>query len=399
MSIRTPVRAAYPPVLGPPVQATSAVNVDAEKALMLKDMQRLEVDARLLTGLTPAQKDLFEYYKYRIETFEHERSEWIHRMDDLEGTRQEYYKLKWELTKRDEQIDELQRALSDAHVFLYEEREQVLKLAAENDELRIQEVEDRKRIQHLLALTQPVSQEVTYFRDCRPGKVSRNYTAIDRQAGTASAAAGASAASSTTTLAARPAAVGSARLGGAPTPAAAAGSKALTRPRTVGSSSVAARSLVPAYTPSSTVAAAGLTRPAGSQRGGQVVRTIYLPNESVDVLKLIVQSLRTQLDEQKCFAEQRCQALTEDRLIREAECKDRVAVARKTVAELQRDLKALMEVHTATTKDYLDLRQELQQKEKVRAPIDIASAQRYPVQTPSCVVYSQRLYFSLLPRL
>jgi hypothetical protein len=39
----------------------------------------------------------------------------------------------------------------------------------------VQEVEDRKRIQHLLALTQPVSQEVTYIRECRPDKITRNY--------------------------------------------------------------------------------------------------------------------------------------------------------------------------------------------------------------------------------
>lgn len=76
------------------------------------------------------------------------------RMEDLEGTRQEYYRIKWELAKRDEQVEDLQKALSDAHTFLYDERQQVLKLAAENDELRIQEVEDRKRIQHLLALIQ-----------------------------------------------------------------------------------------------------------------------------------------------------------------------------------------------------------------------------------------------------
>ena len=43
---------------------------------------------------------------------------------------------------------------------LFDEREQVLKLQAENDQLLIQEMEDRKRIQHLLALTQPVTQEV-----------------------------------------------------------------------------------------------------------------------------------------------------------------------------------------------------------------------------------------------
>ena len=46
----------------------------------------------------------------------------------------------------------------------------VLKLKTEIEQLKIQELEDRRRIQHLLALTQPVTQEVTFFRDARPGK-------------------------------------------------------------------------------------------------------------------------------------------------------------------------------------------------------------------------------------
>jgi hypothetical protein len=44
-------------------------------------------------------------------------------------------------------VADLQRALSDSHVYLWEERERVQKLQAENNELKIQEVEDRRRIQ------------------------------------------------------------------------------------------------------------------------------------------------------------------------------------------------------------------------------------------------------------
>ena len=47
-------------------------------------------------------------------------------------------------------------------VFLFQEREQVLRLYAENDRLKIKELEDRKRIQHLLMVTQPVNAETTY---------------------------------------------------------------------------------------------------------------------------------------------------------------------------------------------------------------------------------------------
>ena len=56
-------------------------------------------------------------------------------------------------------------------MFLFQEREHVLRLYAENDRLRIQELDDRKKIQHLLTLTQPVNAETTYFIKEPPGKV------------------------------------------------------------------------------------------------------------------------------------------------------------------------------------------------------------------------------------
>lgn len=54
----------------------------------------------------------------------------------------------------------------------------------------------------------------------------------------------------------------------------------------------------------------------------------------------------------------------EDRLIREAEHKEMLDQLNGNVTGLQQDLANLMAVHKATTKDYLDLRHELLQKEK-----------------------------------
>ena len=59
----------------------------------------------------------------------------------------------------------------DVQVFLFQEREHVLRLYAENDRLKIKELEDRKRMQHLLTLTQPVNSETTYFLKEPPSKV------------------------------------------------------------------------------------------------------------------------------------------------------------------------------------------------------------------------------------
>lgn len=50
--------------------------------------------------------------------------------------RTELQKARLETSKRDEQVAELQRALSDAHLYLFDEREHLLRVTSENAELR-----------------------------------------------------------------------------------------------------------------------------------------------------------------------------------------------------------------------------------------------------------------------
>ncbi len=58
------------------------------------------------------------------------------RLQWMECNKEEHYRLKLDISRRDDHIAELQKALSDAHVYLYDEREQVLKLTALNDQLK-----------------------------------------------------------------------------------------------------------------------------------------------------------------------------------------------------------------------------------------------------------------------
>jgi coiled-coil domain-containing protein 77 len=60
------------------------------------------------------------------------------------------------------------QALSDAQQFLFEERQRLLHVQSENDELKLQEIQDRQRIQQLLAMTQPLEQTVTHRQDGGP---------------------------------------------------------------------------------------------------------------------------------------------------------------------------------------------------------------------------------------
>ena len=90
---------------------------------------------------------LLEYYRARVAQFEKEREELLLKLDACSVSFQEAHRTSWEMKKKEEEVKELQKALSDAHTYVFDERERFLKLQAENDELKLQEVEDRKRIQ------------------------------------------------------------------------------------------------------------------------------------------------------------------------------------------------------------------------------------------------------------
>lgn len=124
-----------------------------------------------LAYLRPS-RELLEYYRKKIAEFDEEHEDLMKRLEQYKSTYEEQHKLQWEMRQREEEIAELQKALSDMQVFLYQEREHVLRLYSENDRLKIRELEDRKKIQQLLALVGTCSGEVTYFHKEPPNKVT-----------------------------------------------------------------------------------------------------------------------------------------------------------------------------------------------------------------------------------
>ena len=100
----------------------------------------------------PMSPELMNYYRERLAASEHEIVGLRERVETCETSQAAQHKQRWELHKRMEEITDLQKALSDSHVYLWDERERCQRLQAENDELKIQEVEDRRKIQHLLSI-------------------------------------------------------------------------------------------------------------------------------------------------------------------------------------------------------------------------------------------------------
>ncbi|KAM3927250.1 coiled-coil domain-containing protein 77 isoform 2-T2 [Leptodactylus fuscus] len=124
-----------------------------------------------LAYLRPS-RELLEYYRRKIAEFDEEHEDLVKRLEQYKTTYEEQHKLQWEMRQREEEIAELQKALSDMQVYLFQEREHVLRLYSENDRLKIRELDDRKKIQQLLALVGTSSGEITYFHKEPPNKVT-----------------------------------------------------------------------------------------------------------------------------------------------------------------------------------------------------------------------------------
>ncbi|XP_018585563.2 coiled-coil domain-containing protein 77 [Scleropages formosus] len=124
-----------------------------------------------LAYLRPS-RELLEFYRQKVAQFDGEHDDLLRLLEKYRSTAEDQHKLQWELRQRESEIAELQKALSDMQVYLFQEREHALRLYAENDRLKIRELEDRKKIQHLLALVGPDVEEVTYFHREPPHKVT-----------------------------------------------------------------------------------------------------------------------------------------------------------------------------------------------------------------------------------
>merc|ERR1712142_519645 len=76
----------------------------------------------------------------------------LKRFETLSSTQEDKRKEEEELKGREAEVHQLQKALSDIQVFLMQERENVVRLYAENDRLKLRQFEDSKKIQALLSL-------------------------------------------------------------------------------------------------------------------------------------------------------------------------------------------------------------------------------------------------------
>ena len=99
-----------------------------------------------LADLRPS-RELLEFYRQKIAEYDDEYLTLLKRFEAQFSAREDQRKAEEELKGREAEVHQLQKALSDIQVFLMQERENVVRLYAENDRLKLRQFEDSKKIQ------------------------------------------------------------------------------------------------------------------------------------------------------------------------------------------------------------------------------------------------------------
>ncbi|CAD8051458.1 unnamed protein product [Paramecium sonneborni] len=120
-------------------------------------------------------QDLLAYYRSKLGEFEKERFEWLTKLEEIKIQYEDKHQQEWELLKRKQEIKELQQTVGEAKLMLFEERQARLKLQKENDALKVRELEDKKKIAELMAMIEPIEEQVVLQKDLRP-EVTTKYT-------------------------------------------------------------------------------------------------------------------------------------------------------------------------------------------------------------------------------
>ena len=100
----------------------------------------------------PPSKELLEFYHSKLEKFADEEQAWLRRFQSSSKLSDRTRHLEKEVATQKREINALQKAVSDMRDALIQERKINTKLCGENDRLRIQEMENRRKIIALLEL-------------------------------------------------------------------------------------------------------------------------------------------------------------------------------------------------------------------------------------------------------
>jgi len=113
-----------------------------------------------LLAQLPPSRELLKHYQDKLEAYEKEEEQLVARVQACAQLLDTSNRLEGELRKREDEIEGLKDDLEAVSIKLHAERRTNLKLGAENDKLRIKEVESRRKMSVLQRLCGKTDEEV-----------------------------------------------------------------------------------------------------------------------------------------------------------------------------------------------------------------------------------------------
>ncbi|CEG46956.1 uncharacterized protein PHALS_03625 [Plasmopara halstedii] len=279
-------------------------------------------DALLLKEGERDPMSLLAYYRQRCEDFHLEREQTLEHLAQIEVSKGKMHELKWELKTKNEEISELEASLKTVNDEVFQLKSDLIDLQAECESRKLKEQDDLVKIQHLLALTQPITEQVTFFRDCRPSSRTTYPSAIPKTY---------------------------------PYPSTMhIGSEEMLQIEKEHQSGFVVRGNAPS-----------LKNMIKSIPPNKVLRTIYMPSEQTAALTATIESLQSQLKSHRQLTEARIQSLLDDFAKEKAKMLLHQQQIEEKSIQLEKQVEKTTQILTQTTKDYLVLRHKSQEAERL----------------------------------
>ena len=124
-----------------------------------------------LPGSDSDKYEVLNYYRDLVEKNDLEREEWLSKHESVRVKQGLIHKLEWEVKTRQEEIAELERQVNLREQVMHQGREDLMRLARENEELILAQQEDRDKLARLMNKTEAIHQDIFINEGEKPNTV------------------------------------------------------------------------------------------------------------------------------------------------------------------------------------------------------------------------------------
>lgn len=154
-------------------KSKSQENLKCDASAGVKSSKDGNYVLELLAQLPPS-RELLKHYQDKLEAYEKEEQHLVARVQACAQLLDTSNRLENELRKREDELEGLKDDLEAVSIKLHAERRNNLKLGAENDKLRIKDVECKRKISVLLKLCGKTEEELVQLVEQGGGRDSNN---------------------------------------------------------------------------------------------------------------------------------------------------------------------------------------------------------------------------------